>query len=167
VLAPQDISIYLNNALKPTHYQAELDSDTPLPEAIRDMPDRVSGHIVALAPQATHEIEAAWKRIMILNATQVLYTFTFDSQAQTFRAVKRCRSLAMRPCGCGRNQMEENTRLRRWSKSELAPRLWKSSQKTYSNSSPTVPRYFTKRPAVLPRRPAGRQMPRFRLQLLL
>lgn len=89
MLAPQDISIFLNNALKPTHYLAELDSDTPLPEAIRDMPDRVSGHIIALAPEATHEIETAWKRVMILNATRVLYTFTFDTQAQRFTAVKR------------------------------------------------------------------------------
>ncbi len=89
MLAPQDISIFLNNALKPTHCQAELDSDTPLPESIRDMPDSVSGHIVAVDPHTTHEIEAAWKRVMILNATQVLYTFTFDSQAQRFTAVKR------------------------------------------------------------------------------
>jgi hypothetical protein len=89
MLTPQDVSIFLNNALKPTHYQAELDSDTALPEAIRDMPDRVSGHIVGLDSQATQEIAAAWKKVMILNATQVLYTFTFDSQAQKFEAVKR------------------------------------------------------------------------------
>lgn len=89
MLAPQDISIFLNNALKPTHYQAELDTDSPLPEVIREMPDRVSGHIIALAPPAIQEIETAWKRVMILNATRVLYTFTFDSQAQRFTAVKR------------------------------------------------------------------------------
>lgn len=89
MLAPQDISIFLNNALKPTHYRAELDSDTPLPEVIREMPDRVSGHIIALEPQAKQEIEAAWKRVMILNPTQVLYTFTLDSQSHRFTAVKR------------------------------------------------------------------------------
>jgi len=30
--APQEVSIYLNHALKPTHQMAELDSDTVLPE---------------------------------------------------------------------------------------------------------------------------------------
>ena len=48
MLAPQDISIFLNNALKPTHYQAELDAETPLPESIREMPDQVSGHLIDL-----------------------------------------------------------------------------------------------------------------------
>ena len=89
MLAPQDISIFLNNALKPTHYQAELDSDAPLPESIRDMPDQVTGHLVGLDDPAVHDIETAWKRVMIMNTTQVLYTFTFDSATQTFQARKR------------------------------------------------------------------------------
>ena len=89
MLAPQDVSIFLNNALKPAHYQAELESDTPLPEAIRDMPEQVSGHLVGLESPTVHEIETAWKRVMILNATQVLYTFNFDSRTQTFTAIKR------------------------------------------------------------------------------
>jgi hypothetical protein len=87
--APQDVSIFLNKALKPTHYQAELDSETELPEAIRDMPDQISGHLVSLDEPTVHDIAAAWKRVMILNATQVLYTFTFDPAAQTFSARKR------------------------------------------------------------------------------
>jgi hypothetical protein len=89
MLAPQEISVFLNNALKPDHYPAELNSDTALPEAIRDMPDEVSGHFVSLSPDIAHGIEAAWKRVMILNATQVLYTFTFDPATQTFSARKR------------------------------------------------------------------------------
>jgi hypothetical protein len=89
MLAPQDVSIFLNNALKPAHYQAELDSDTPLPDSIRDMPDQVSGHLVGLDAPTVHDIEAAGKRVMILNATRVLYTFTFDSQSQSFTARKR------------------------------------------------------------------------------
>jgi hypothetical protein len=89
MIATQDVSIFLNNALKPAHYQAELTSCTALPEAIRDMPDEVSGHFTALDEQATHDIAEAWKRIMIMNATQVLYTFTFDPSTQTFSARKR------------------------------------------------------------------------------
>jgi hypothetical protein len=89
MLAPQDISIFLNNALKPDHYQAELDCDTPLPESIRDMPAQVSGHFVGLAMPTIHDIEAAWKRVMMMNATRVLYTFTFDPGNQTFLAHKR------------------------------------------------------------------------------
>ena len=89
MLVPQDVSIFLNNALKPTHYQAELESDKPLPESIRDMPDEVCGHLVNLDVPAAHDIEAAWKRVMIMNATQVLYSFTFDSGTQTFVAHKR------------------------------------------------------------------------------
>ncbi len=89
MLPSQDVSIFLNNALKATHQAAELDLDAPLPEVVRDMPEQVSGHFVALDPSTSHEIEAAWKRVMILNETQVLYTFTFDSRSSAFTARKR------------------------------------------------------------------------------
>jgi hypothetical protein len=89
MLVPQNISIFLNNALKPTPRMAELDSDTALPEAIRDMPDQVSGHFVGLEEPAVHEIATAWKRVMILNPTQVLYTFAFDPESGKFTARKR------------------------------------------------------------------------------
>jgi hypothetical protein len=89
MLAPQDVSIFLNNALKATHYQAELDSDTPLPESIRDMPDQVSGRLVGLDAPTVQDIGTAWKRVIIMNATQVLYTFTFEPGTQTFTARKR------------------------------------------------------------------------------
>jgi hypothetical protein len=87
--APQDVQVFLNNALKPTHQLAELECDAALPEAIRDMPDQVSGHFLNLDATAAHDIEMASKRVMILNPTQVLYTFTFDSQTQQFSARKR------------------------------------------------------------------------------
>jgi hypothetical protein len=89
MLAPQNVSIFLNNALKPTSVPVELEGDAPLPEVIREMPDQVAGRFVALDPAATHDIEAAWKRVMILNSTQVLYTFNFDPSTQTFSARKR------------------------------------------------------------------------------
>ena len=89
MLTPQDVSIFLNNALKPAHYLAELDSDTALPEVIREMPDQVSGRFVALDATVTADMAAASKKIMILNATRVLYTFTFDSSSGKFTAQKR------------------------------------------------------------------------------
>ncbi len=89
MLAPRDISVYLNNALKATHQVAELDSDTDLPENIREMPDEVSGHFVNLDPPLTQEMATAWKRVMILNSTQVLYSFTFDPATGRFTAHKR------------------------------------------------------------------------------
>lgn len=89
MLAPLDISIYLNNALKAKHVMAELESDTPLPDSVRDMPDRVSGHFVSLDEATTAEIASAWKQTMILNKTEVLYTFTFDPSNRTFAAKKR------------------------------------------------------------------------------
>ncbi|MBZ5583631.1 MAG: hypothetical protein LAQ30_15760 [Acidobacteriia bacterium] len=89
MLAPQNVSIFLNNALKPTSVPVEIEADNPLPEAIRDMPDQVAGRFVELDASATHEIEAAWKRVMILNSTQVLYTFSFDGQSKRFTAQKR------------------------------------------------------------------------------
>jgi len=89
MLAPQDISIFLNNALKPDHYQVELDSDSPLPQTIREMPDQLAGHLIGLDTPAIHDIEAAWKRVMMMNDTRVLYTFTFDPGNQTFLAHKR------------------------------------------------------------------------------
>jgi hypothetical protein len=53
------------------------------------MPDQISGRFTSLDPAASHEIEAAWKRVMILNTTQVLYTFTFDATSGKFTARKR------------------------------------------------------------------------------
>ena len=87
--APQQISIYLNNALRPTPQMAELDSDAALPEVIKEMPDRVSGHFVELEEPVARDIAAAWKRVMILNSTQVLYTFVFDPATGNFTAMKR------------------------------------------------------------------------------
>jgi hypothetical protein len=87
--AVQDSKIFLNNALKPTHMQIELDGDAPLPNTIKEMPDQVTGQFVGLEPTANQEIAAAWKRVMIFNATDVLYTFTFDSAASRFAARKR------------------------------------------------------------------------------
>ena len=87
--APQDVQVFLNNTLRATHQLAELQCDGPLPEAIRDMPEEVSGHFLDLDSTAAYDIDAAWKRVMILNPTQVLYTFTFDSQSMTFSARKR------------------------------------------------------------------------------
>jgi len=87
--APHDVQVFLNNALKPTHQLAELECDGPLPEAIRDMPEQVSGHFLAMDAAAAHDIEVASKRVMILNPTRVLYTFTFDLQSMTFSARKR------------------------------------------------------------------------------
>jgi len=89
MLAPQDISLFLNISLAPTHEKVELDGETGLPDSIRDMPDQVSGHFVELEPSVAHDIESAWKRVMMLNATRVLYTFSYDAPAQRFTAVKR------------------------------------------------------------------------------
>ncbi len=89
MLAPLDVSIYLNNALKAKHVMAELDSDTPLPDEVRNMPERVSGHFLALDEATTAEIASAWKQTMILNPTQVLYTFTFNADTGDFKAMRR------------------------------------------------------------------------------
>jgi hypothetical protein len=89
MLAPQSISIYLNNALKATAETVQLDCETALPDEGRKMPDAVSGRFVGLEPEVAHEIEAAWKRVMILNPTQVLYSFTYDPAGETFSARKR------------------------------------------------------------------------------
>ena len=86
---PLDVSIFLNNALSARHLAAELESDTALPEAIRDMPESISGQFLSLDDAATAEIAAAWKHTMILNATRVLYTFTFEPASGKFAARKR------------------------------------------------------------------------------
>ena len=89
MMVPQSISVYLNNALKPMPELVELDGEATLPDVIRDMPEDVTGHFVALDPTAAHDIAAAWKRVMILNATQVLYTFTYTPATGKFSAHKR------------------------------------------------------------------------------
>jgi len=89
MVAEQDISVYLNNALRATHFHAEIDSEAQLPETVRDMPDTVTGKFVSIEPGSVQEMAAAWKRVMILNATQVLYTFTFDAGTGKFTARKR------------------------------------------------------------------------------
>ncbi len=87
MLPPQDVTIYLNNALKPTHTLAELDRDASLPPSVAEMPDQVSGRFVSLDSPA--EVAGAWKRVMIFNETQVLYTFTYDPATAAFTARKR------------------------------------------------------------------------------
>jgi len=89
MLPAQNIKVFLNNALRPTMMPAELEADNPLPEAIRDMPDLVTGRFVDLDPTTHHDVETAWKRVVIFNKTDVLYTFTFDSQSSRFSARKR------------------------------------------------------------------------------
>jgi hypothetical protein len=89
MLPAQNIRVFLNNALRPTMMPAELEADNPLPEAIRDMPDQVAGRFVDLDPARRQDIESAMKRVVIFNDTQVLYTFTFDSQTNSFSARKR------------------------------------------------------------------------------
>jgi hypothetical protein len=89
MLAPLDVSIYLNNALRATHTLAELDCDAPLPATVAQMPDHVSGRFVQLDAPVAHELEGAWKRVMIFNATEVLYTFKYDSATGAFTAEKR------------------------------------------------------------------------------
>jgi hypothetical protein len=89
MLAPQNISVYLNNALSPIPQVAELDCDTPLPEVIREMPDDVTGHFTQLDAETAHAIEAASKRVMMLNGTHVLYSFTYDPVTESFAAHKR------------------------------------------------------------------------------
>ena len=89
MLPAQNIKVFLNNALRPSLMPAELEADNPLPEAIRDMPDQVTGRFVELDPASHHDIETAWKRVVIFNQTDVLYTFTFDSSTSRFAARKR------------------------------------------------------------------------------
>ena len=87
MLPPQDVSIYLNNALKATHTLAELDRDASLPPSVAEMPDQIFGKLVSLDSPA--EVASAWKRVMIFNETQVLYTFTYDPATAGFTARKR------------------------------------------------------------------------------
>ena len=89
MLAPREVSIYLNNALKAKHVLAELDSDTPLPEVIHDMPQKVAGHFVGLDEPTIAEITAAWKLVMKPNETPVIYDFKFDPASGNFTARRR------------------------------------------------------------------------------
>jgi hypothetical protein len=89
MLAPQTISVHLNNALRATPLLAELDREAPLPEVISEMPEQIHGHFVALDSGQSHEMETAWKRVVIFNATQVLYSFQYDPATAEFNAQKR------------------------------------------------------------------------------
>lgn len=89
MLPSQDVSVFLNNALKATHLPARIEGEAALPDQGRDMPDQVSGSFVDLPAAAAAEIQSAWKKVIIFNATQVLYTFTFDAASCAFQARKR------------------------------------------------------------------------------
>jgi hypothetical protein len=89
MLAPLEVSIFLNNALSATHVMAEVDSDTPLPESSREMPAEVSGRFVGLDEPTAAEITSAWKQVMRLNATPVIYDFKFDPATGKFSARRR------------------------------------------------------------------------------
>jgi hypothetical protein len=87
MLEPQSVSVYLNNALKATPQLAEFES--AIPDEIRNMPDEVHGHFVSLDDSLAHEMGAAWKCVMMLNGTHVLYTFRYDPATANFVATKR------------------------------------------------------------------------------
>ena len=89
MLAPREVSIYLNNALKPTHVLAEVDSDTQLQEVSKEMPQQVSGRFVGLDEPIVSEIQAAWKHVMLLNSTPVVYDFKYDPATGQFTARRR------------------------------------------------------------------------------
>jgi len=89
MLPPQEVSIYLNNALKGTHQMAELECAEPLPDNCSAMPAAVRGRFVGLDAALSEEIRSAWKRVMILNPTEVLYSFTFDPATGGFAATIR------------------------------------------------------------------------------
>ena len=48
MLAPQTISVYLNNALSPTPQLAEVESEKDLPGVIGEMPEEVHGRFIGL-----------------------------------------------------------------------------------------------------------------------
>jgi hypothetical protein len=89
MIAVQEVKVFLNNAFKPTRIPVELDGDAPLPEVMRDMPDVVTGRFADLDPATAQQIAAAWKKVLFLNATEVLYTFTFEPETSRFAARKR------------------------------------------------------------------------------
>lgn len=89
MLPPQEISIYLDNALKANLQQAQLEIDEPLPDTCAAMPERVAGRFLDLEPATVDTIRSARKRVMILNRTEVLYSFSFDPDAGTFVATIR------------------------------------------------------------------------------
>jgi hypothetical protein len=89
MLAPREVSIYLNNALTAKHVMAELDSDTPLPEVIQEMPRQLAGHFVGLDEPTVEDIKAAWKHVMRPNTTPVLYDFYFEPETRNFTARRR------------------------------------------------------------------------------
>ena len=89
MIPPQEVSVYLDNALRANPQLAQLDIDEPLPATCSAMPARVTGRFVALDPSTAETIRAAWKRVMILNPTGVLYSFSFDSEAASFVATIR------------------------------------------------------------------------------
>ena len=79
MLPPQDVTIYLNNALKPTHTLAELDRDASLPPSVAEMPDQVSGRFVSLDTPAEGagafacQLRLPVFRLRVLGAIHVLH----------------------------------------------------------------------------------------------
>jgi len=127
--APQDVSIFLNNALKPNHYQRNWIPEPALPESIREMPDQCRHLTVWTIPPSTilrrpgngHDSEHT-----------VLYTFTLtpgcghsrhaaiDASAVLRMAALRCsrgprrtRGVARMPRAGGAGWMALSARKRR------------------------------------------------------
>jgi len=87
--AAQTISVFLNNALKATLQNVELDCESPLPDVVREMPDEIHGHFIGVEPALSQEIDTAWKRVAMFNNTHVLYSFRYNSATAEFVATKR------------------------------------------------------------------------------
>ena len=77
------VSVWLNGKSGPP-IQAQLDIGGLLPDSAQQMPVTITGRLIGASDADALLIDEAQSRIMILNQTQVRYSFTFSSDTYQF-----------------------------------------------------------------------------------
>ena len=88
MIPPRTVAVWLNDDVNSTRYRVQVFSDDEIPESKENMPAQMKGRFLELSDADALFMEAAGKRQMILNQTQVAYQFTFSRETFEFTATR-------------------------------------------------------------------------------
>ena len=86
MIAPQIVAVWLNE--DSTRHKVQLYRDDKVPDGSQGMPDEIRGKFLELNDLEALLMEAASERQLILNRTQIMYSFVFSATTREFTATK-------------------------------------------------------------------------------
>ena len=87
MIPPQEIAVWLDSTHASQCY-VQFYRSIQIPNAIEDMPGEMRGRFLTLTDSDARFMATAKKREMIVNKTQVRYSFTFSPKTWEFTATK-------------------------------------------------------------------------------